>query len=798
MADQKIFGNYGPSDPDLKRSTYDLSYTNNLSCRPGPIYPVLVDLLCPNSTAMIQEHFAFDVMPMLSPIQTTMRCHITYFKVPLRIIWNHNNAYEDFFKRIGNHVIPFIDRQDYWHPTGSLADYMGLPSQNFLPINDISSLTFIPMGFSVRVNNPSNIKGAIIPTSYKVYDTAGYGSNLFYSVPYYTSNESFVWMSDSLPGSSSDGIFSMLYVGNGTGSNYTLQIQAVRLIKNSSLSNYAVVDSVDPINIDFLSSTVSDYPYSNLQPGTACFSSSRVLVYRGQSTTVRDLVFRLPSSFVTSLNSLISDGDVRLLISYSSLSYSGVYSFFGVPSNELNQLSLVQPSVPSFSTPLTQEEGESVKQINLLNSLVLSSRNLQGFGRYHLVSYTADPSKEFISPFASRLVQDEILPPKIPIDAFAFRAYEFIYNYYFRNERIDPFVIDGVPTYSKYITNDGDGADSTTPVDFKYAPYEKDLFTSAVKTPQWGPAPLVGITTNDNDASTGTLNMVDPVSGKDYNIAVLLGDSGRIVGIGNYDEVADKTSVTRLSEAINFGISINDLRNVSALQAFNERMLKAGFHYEDLVQEFFGVRPPVGENHPERLGGITRVVNIGKIQNTAMSSDFSLGEFGGVGSCDGHSEVIECFTKEWCILMGLMYFTCTPVYSQKLDKHFMYRNYFDFYNPVFAGIGAQPIYKKQLAPLQLSDEELDDVWGYGVPWSEMISRQDEAHGQFRSSMYHYLLQRSFVNPPELGHNFITIDPKDLTNIYANTLDDDKIFGAIRHEYLVEMPKPRIWVPHIVG
>ena len=155
--------------------------------------------------------------------------------------------------------------------------------------------------------------------------------------------------------------------------------------------------------------------------------------------------------------------------------------------------------------------------------------------------------------------------------------------------------------------------------------------------------------------------------------------------------------------------------------------------------------------------------------------------------------------------MGLCWFSVTPIYSQKIDKHFLYSHYLDFYNPQLASIGPQPVPQYLLAPLQMPRhvdgsidvDRLAATFGYNRPWYDLVSKQDEAHGEFRGSMHSYLLQRLFSEAPELGEKFLYIDSADLTDIYSYIADTDKFFGAILHEYYLKMPLPKVSLPRII-
>ncbi len=831
MADKEIFGNSGPTNPDLPFSTFDKSYTNNMSATFARVYPCFVDLLPPHSTAHITPHMAFDMMPMANPTQTKIRQHMSFYKIPVRIL---QRSYPDIFANIGNHKIAYIKRPEDWTHTGSLADYMGLPSMTYREDVVPSRVDALFKGYAHPRFSLGQVGLVGLP-----YDA------LFSAAPIATHSggrSDLVWQF-LIKHKLGDGLITMPFYSlsevfpNSFG-NRSLYLRAFRLSKATEqrgfhgLQNESIIRNVGDWEIvaevngnldrDSTPSSGTSFPYDNLEPGYYSLSRfNETMSVQGVTVYVYKFVFRLSENFLSALNQLVADASngqiVVMDLSYSSTDASTFGSQNLLPGINYD-ISVVNPRVTfdnPISTGIEPDQGQTPKTAQLVTqiNLELPYYGINGHGCWINYSFTInDPTQ--LSPFSSRDGAD----PLIPINAWFFRAYEFIHNYFFRNERVDPFYKldpetgEMQATYNQFITNDGDGADSTTPVDFFDAPYEYDHFTTCMKTPQFGEAPLVGITTNESDMTAQMLmrgQRVLPDGSTvpyDYTIAVQLDSRGdKIIGIDNYKELADKPSVMRLNEAIAYGISINDFRNVNAFQIMKERFLKAGYLYKDLVKEFFGVVPPVGEEFPEYLGGMTRNVQISKIQNVALSESAALGEFAGTGQVSGHGERIECFTAEWCIIMGVTWFSATPVYTQKLDKMFTYLHYLDFYNPALMHIGPQPVHKFELAPLQLprlEDGSLDpvhlmDVFGYNRPWSEMVSREDESHGEFRTTMYNYILQRLFKDTPSLGHSFLTMSSKDLTDIFTYTLDTDKFFGAILFEYYCKMPMPKVSIPRII-
>lgn len=785
MPDKNLFLNSGPSSPDLPKSTFDKSFTNHLTARFGRLYPCLVEEVVAGSSYRIKPDMAFDMMPMAFPIQSNMRAHMSIFNVPFRILQKN---YKDVVSRVGDHPIPYISRPSGWTGIGTLSDYMGVPSAQVSEVTSRFNVNLFTRQFLSRTPT-----GPLLPSVSDFNGWQGqvaFGSRIHSFSDLLTSSRPtslnyIACVSDlverPLLGNISFGIRSTSSIGNS--SIGTLYLSAL-VFRKGSLEDF-----------QFFTFNSNGFSFSNSSSvsNTYAFvsSSSAVQLIQGLSVTVYDgtLYFRLSEDVLDSLNYIINseDYDLRICLSYP-FSASNVLG----PVTEFSYVD--RPLLDSLFARV--ESGKTEETSGQIGTAAVSFSNLVG-------TFSYDAS---VGDFEQRQTWFDSVdgaPPKLPITAYAFRAYEFIYNKYFRNQQVDPFYKNGEVSYNQFLTNDGDGADDTTPVDFFNVPYEYDEFTTALKSPQAGFAPLVGVSTND-ETGIGYLDMVPIVDGQPdptqaYKIGVRYSsDTGTITGISNYDEVADKTSVMRLTEAIDFGISINDFRNVSAFQRMKEKMLKAGYQYQDLVKEFFGTTPPIGEEFPEYLGGMTRDVFVGKIQNQALTQDHPLGEFAGVGGVTGDGKTIKCFCAEAGLIMGVLWFSVTPVYSQAIPKHFLKHHILDYFVPTLNSIGAQPIMKHEIAPLQCTEEQLNEVFGYQRPWYDYVSRRDECHGNFRGNQRNFLLQRFFLDAPELTAQFINIHSEDLTDVFTVTQDTDKFFGMIHFDMKVKSPVARISVPRIIG
>lgn len=780
MPDKKVFLNSGASAPDLPKSTFDKSFSNHLSAKFGLLYPCLVEEAVAGSSYVINPSCAFDMMPMKFPVQSNMKFHMSVFNVPFRILMR---SYKDFFSRVGEHKMPYINRAPGWRPTGSLADYMGIPSSVDSTVSRSLSLRYLHRGF---ISYLSQLRPLAPLTE------GGSDIDLRYQMPYGSS------LDDILTRRPQSSYFCCAITNKFIQPFSSKHLYISYLSSSTSLSdyNYRLVvflynrrtSQFYPFLLNGSSTSSSFSPGST--PGTYSTGSQSTLnLVSGTNLYSRTIDFFLTDSDIRLINSAIVGDDYFVYIGFC-YPFNAIYTY-GYP---LSPFGIDGISHGVQSSQLLDLKPDVENQYELVESLLYPG-NLTD-------SLSYDCSVGVIEDSVTHFDSVDGAPPLLPVNALPFRAYEFIYNKYFRNQQVDPFYKDGVPCYNEFLTNDGDGADSTTPVDFFHVPYEYDEFTTALLSPQMGFAPLVGITTNEENTK-GIMHMIPLVDGEPdpsqaYDIAVGLGDGGTITGISNYDEVADKTSVHRLSEVIDFGISINDFRNVSAFQRMKEKMAKAGFQYQDLVKEFFGTTPPIGEEFPEYVGGFTRDVYVGKIQNQALTEEHALGEFAGVGGMNGSGKSIRVFVKEPSYIMAVCWFSVTPTYSQAIPKHFLKSHPLDYFIPTLNSIGPQPIMKNEIAPLQLDESHLFDVFGYQRPWYDYVSRRDECHGNFRGSQRNFLLQRFFLEAPDLTERFISIHSEDLTDIF-NVLDDtDKFYGVIRFNIRCKSPVARISVPRIIG
>lgn len=409
--------------------------------------------------------------------------------------------------------------------------------------------------------------------------------------------------------------------------------------------------------------------------------------------------------------------------------------------------------------------------------------------------------------------------------AYRFRAYESVYNAYYRDIRNNPFVVDGRPVYNKWLPNMKGGAD-TTLYELHQCNWERDFLTTAVPNPQQGAnAPLVGLTVGDvvTRSEDGTLSvqkqtvLVDE-DGSKYGVSYRVSEDGeRLVGV-DYDPVSEKTPVTVINSYAELaalateqgsGFTIETLRYVNAYQKFLELNMRKGFSYKQIMQGRWDIDIRFDELlMPEFIGGISRELSMRTVEQTVdQQSDASQGQYAeALGSKTGIAGVygstsnnIEVFCDEESYIIGLLTVTPVPVYSQLLPKDFTYNGLLDHYQPEFDRIGFQPITYKEVCPMNFTKQNVDDMsktFGYQRPWYEYVAKYDSSHGLFRDSMRNFIMSRFFASAPDLSKQFLLVDPDAVNQVFSVTEYTDKIFGYVKFNATARLPISRVAIPRL--
>ena len=119
----------------VNRSTFDLSFVNNLTMKFGAITPVCCLPVSFGDSFQINARFNLQLLPTVFPIQTQLYVRLHFVYVRTRTIWKD---WMNFFGGDESVSPPWMDLVGGSSPskfsiaddlqTGSLADYLGVPT----------------------------------------------------------------------------------------------------------------------------------------------------------------------------------------------------------------------------------------------------------------------------------------------------------------------------------------------------------------------------------------------------------------------------------------------------------------------------------------------------------------------------------------------------------------------------------------------------------------------------------------------------------------------------------------------
>lgn len=402
----------------------------------------------------------------------------------------------------------------------------------------------------------------------------------------------------------------------------------------------------------------------------------------------------------------------------------------------------------------------------------------------------------------------------LTVSQYPFRGLAKIHSDWWRNENTEAPALIDTGSGVKEINGDAYGPDNIYGMPPKVSKFH-DYFTSCLPAPQKGdPVTLsvggdipVSVVSNGNNplvsgpiylknlsGKTATLGIGNSIAvenpgllpGTDPGyIALQIPPDGLVNGSPNHIPLVNnnnsqaypfsislnKTSVRgKESDVLSFvgdgsqlsAISVNDLRYAFQLQKMLERDARAGTRYTEILQAHFGVISPDARlQRSEYLGGNRQPINITQVtQTSAGSEDSPQANLAAFSQTTGRARSTKAFVEHGFVI-GVCCIRQKHTYQQGIERFWFRKSRYDFYDPVFANIGEQPVYSREL----FANAPDGDVFGYNEAWADLRYKPDRVCGVMRSTapesldVWHF--GDYYENQPYLNNDFLYETPDNV-------------------------------------
>lgn len=377
-----------------------------------------------------------------------------------------------------------------------------------------------------------------------------------------------------------------------------------------------------------------------------------------------------------------------------------------------------------------------------------------------------------------------------PVLAFPVRAYCQIWNNYFRDENLQDPILNTTDD-TNYVYN----KDKTyTGGKLLKACKPHDYFTSCLPNSQRGTGvtiPLgdsarvyagsncwtdiqhmdnkyknnIKFASNYSDKLNNSINGIfSPTPTTDTDSAGMLRGADNTTGIsGSGVNLYPNNLYADLSAAT--GVNVQDLRTSLITQHVLEALSSGGSRYNELLNVLYGTNVSSSViDRPELIGYSKNNLTVHQVVQQSETENTPLGTTAAMSlSIEAKQGTIHKSFTEHGLIMTVAVARWRPSYQQGLNRYFSKFSMFDYYSPLYNGIGNTPVYNQEI---YMDGSEHDNlVFGYQEAFSDYRYIPDKCTGEMRSQYAQSLdiwhLGDYYSQLPTLSSEWIQVDSSTL-------------------------------------
>lgn len=254
-------------------------------------------------------------------------------------------------------------------------------------------------------------------------------------------------------------------------------------------------------------------------------------------------------------------------------------------------------------------------------------------------------------------------------------------------------------------------------------------------------------------------------------------------------------------------VSVNEMRQAIAIQRMLEKDARGGTRYREMLKAHFGVTvPDLTVQVPEYLAGKRVPLNITQVLQTSETSSTPLGTTGAFSNTSFSDYMFTKSFNEAGYIIGVACVRTEQSYSQGVAKLWTRNRRYDWYDPTFANLGEQAIFKRELflqhsAP-GVTAPDFNEVFGYQEAWADYRFHPNQISGALapnagNANFTAWTYTNNFSAAPTLNSAFMKQPSSQIGDTLVVTNTKEQFVADFYFDAVCVRPMPLYSIPGLM-